>query len=207
MFNVNEIIQSGGIWLIGLFLFSEVGLFLGFFLPGDTLLIAGGIYAMQGKLNLISVIVVALIAAILGDSTAYLIGRKIGRRLFTKKDSVLFDAKHVKRAEDFYQKYGSKAVLIAHFIPVIRTFNPLVGGVAEMPYSKFLLYDAIGDSAWAIIVTLIGYYIGSRIPHIDHYILGVVGLVVVVSLAPTLYHFVIKRYLLKSRRAKKELEP
>ncbi len=205
MFNVNEIIQSGGIWLIGLFLFSEVGLFLGFFLPGDTLLIAGGIYAMQGKLNLISVIVVALIAAILGDSTAYLIGRKIGRRLFTKKDSVLFDAKHVKRAEDFYQKYGSKAVLIAHFIPVIRTFNPLVGGVAEMPYSKFLLYDAIGDSAWAIIVTLIGYYIGSRIPHIDHYILGVVGLVVVVSLAPTIYHFVIKRYL-KTRKAKKELK-
>lgn len=205
MFNVNEIIQSGGIWLIGLFLFSEVGLFLGFFLPGDTLLIAGGIYAMQGKLNLISVIVVALIAAILGDSTSYLIGRKIGRRLFTKKDSVLFDAKHVKRAEDFYQKYGSKAVLIAHFIPVIRTFNPLVGGVAEMPYSKFLIFDAIGDTAWAIIVTLIGYYIGSRIPNVDHYILAVVGLVVIVSLAPTVYHFVIKRYL-KTRKAKKELK-
>ncbi len=206
MFNVNEIIQSGGLWLIGLFLFSEVGLFLGFFLPGDTLLIAGGIFAMQGKFSLWSVIIVALIAAILGDSTAYLIGRKLGRRIFNKKDSVLFDAKHVKKAEDFYQKYGSKAVLIAHFIPVIRTFNPLVGGVAEMPYSKFLIYDAIGDSAWAIIVTLIGYYIGSRIPHVDHYILGVVGLVVVVSLGPTIYHFIIKRYL-KARKAKKALKP
>ena len=206
MFDVNQMIQSGGLLLIGLFLFSEVGLFLGFFLPGDTLLIAGGIFAMQGKLSLWAVIVVALSAAILGDSTAYLIGRKVGRRIFNKTDSILFDPTHVKKAENFYEKYGSKAVLIAHFIPVIRTFNALIGGVGEMPYAKFLFFDAIGDTAWAIVVTLVGYYIGSRIPHVDHYILGIVGMVVIISLAPTLYHLVIRRRI-KARRAKKELKP
>lgn len=202
MFNVTHLIQTGGLYILGLFLFAEVGLFLGFFLPGDTLLIAAGIYAMQGKMNLIAIFIVGALAAILGDSTSFWIGRKIGRRLFKNEDSLIFDPKHIKRADQFYEKYGNKTILIAHFIPVIRTFNPLVAGVAKLNYKKFLSLDAIGDSLWAIIVTLVGYYIGSRIPNVDHYILIVVALVVILSAGPTLIHLGIKLYKKNQNKSK-----
>ena len=198
MFDVNHLIQAHGLLIIGLFIFSEVGLFLGFFLPGDTLLISAGIYAMQGRLSLISIIIVAAIAAIAGDSTAYLIGRKLGVKIFRKKDSILFDPKHVLRAEKFFEKYGSKAILIAHFAPIIRTFTPLLGGVGKMPYPKFLTFDSIGDTTWAISITLLGYYVGSRIPNIDHYILFVIALVVAISITPTLIH--LTRRMIKKHR-------
>ncbi len=188
MFDVNHIIQSGGLLLLGGFLFAEVGLFLGFFLPGDTLLIAAGVYAKQGKLSIAMVLIVAALAAIAGDNTAYLIGRKLGPRIFRNKDSLLFQPDHVAKAEVFYEKHGSKTVLIAHFIPVIRTFTPLLAGVASMPYKKYLTFDAIGDTCWAVIVTLLGYYVGSRIPNIDHYVLIAVAAVVIITLSPTLYH-------------------
>ncbi len=188
MLNVTDIIQHGGLLLLGLFLWAEVGLFLGFFLPGDTLLITAGIFAKQGKLSLAAVILVAAVAAIAGDSTAYFIGRKTGPKIFQKEDSVLFKPEHVARARVFYDKYGPKTLLIAHFIPVIRTFSPLFAGIAEMPYKRFLTFDAIGDTTWAVSVTLVGYYVGSRIPNVDHYILFVVLGAVVITVAPTLYH-------------------
>jgi membrane-associated protein len=200
MFDVTHIVQSGGLLLLGLFIFSEVGLFLGFFLPGDTLLITAGIFAMEGKLPLVAVIIVAAIAAIAGDSTAYFIGRKLGPRIFKNEDSVLFRPEHVKKAEKFFERYGSKTVLFAHFLPIVRTFSPLLAGVAKMPYRTFLSFDAIGDTAWAIIITLFGYYVGSRIPNIDTYILIVIIGVVVISLSPTLYQ--IARKILRKRRAK-----
>jgi membrane-associated protein len=205
MLDVTHIIQSGGLLLLGVFLFAEVGLFLGFFLPGDTLLIAAGVYAMQGKLSVVSVIIVAALAASAGDSTSYFIGRKLGRKVFRKDDSILFRKDHIAKAENFYEKHGSKAVLIAHFLPVIRTFSPLLAGVGRMHYPKFLSLDLIGDTAWAIIITLAGYYVGSRIPNIDHYILIAVGAVVVISLAPTLYQ--LGKHLLKKRRAKTARHP
>jgi len=187
MLDVTHIIQSGGLVLLGLFLFSEVGLFLGFFLPGDTLLIAAGIYAKEGKMDIAAVILVAAVAAIAGDSTAYFIGRKLGPRIFIKQNSVLFNPDHIAKSEKFYEKYGSKTLLVAHFIAFVRTFSPLVAGIGKMSYPRFLTFDAIGDTAWAFIVSLLGYYVGSRIPGIDHYIiLAVVG-VVIVGLAPTLY--------------------
>jgi len=194
MFDVSNIVQSGGLLLIGLFLFAEVGLFLGFFLPGDTLLITAGVYASQGKLPLLGVIIVGAIAAIAGDNTAYFIGRKVGRGIFKKKDSLFFDPKHVAKAEKYYDKYGSKTVLIAHYIPVVRTFTPLLGGVAKMPYKKFLTFDAIGDTSWAIVITLLGYYLGKRIPNIDHYVLYAVAFVVVASITPTIYHLTRRWY-------------
>lgn len=201
MFNVTNIIQSGGLLLLAGFLYAEVGLFLGFFLPGDTLLIAAGIYAKQGKFSIAAVIGIAAIAAIAGDSTAYFIGHSMGPRLFRKKDSILFQPEHVERAEAFYEKHGAKTLLIAHFIPVIRTFSPPIAGIAHMPYRKFLLFDAIGDTCWAVIVSLVGYYIGSRIPGVDKYILLVVFAVVIITLAPTLFHvsrLVIRKRLQKS---------
>jgi membrane-associated protein len=197
MFNPSDIVQSGGLLLVGLFLYSEVALFLGFFLPGDTLLIAAGVFAHSGKLATISVILVAIIAAITGDSTAYFIGKKLGGKVFKKKDSLLFNADHIARAEVFYEKYGPKALLVAHFLPVVRTFTPLLAGVGKMPYRKFLIFNATGDIAWATSVTLIGYYIGSRVPNVDHYILLLVLAAMILTASPTIYHLV--RMYLKNR--------
>jgi membrane-associated protein len=197
MLDVSHVVQTGGLWLIGAFLFAEVGLFLGFFLPGDTLLIAAGIYAKEGKLSVAAVIVVAAIAAIAGDSTAYFVGRKFGRRVFRNENSVIFRPDHIKRAETFFERYGSKTLLVAHFIAVVRTFIPLLAGVAKMPYRRFLTFDAIGDTAWALVVTLVGYYVGSRIPNVDHYILLALGLVIIVTATPTIFQIV--RLQLKKR--------
>ncbi len=198
MFNVDHILQIGGLWLLATFIFSEVGLFLGFFLPGDTLLIAAGIYAKEGKMSLAMALLVIGLAAISGDNFAYLIGRKLGPKVFIKPDSLLLRKDHIEQAERFYEKYGAKTVLVAHFFPVIRSFSPLLAGVGKMNYGKYFLFDLIGDSAWTIIVTLLGYYVGSRIPHIDNYILLVLVGVVVVSLVPTLYHLF---RVIKKRRA------
>jgi membrane-associated protein len=203
MLDVTHIIQTGGLVLLGFFLFAEVGLFLGFFLPGDTLLIAAGIYAKQGKFSIAAVMVVAAIAATAGDSTSYWIGRKMGRKVFRKEDSVIFKPEHIARTEKFYEKYGAKALLVTHFIAVVRTFTPLLAGVGKMPYRKFLTFDAIGDTAWAIVVSLVGYIIGAHVsPSVaDHYILLAVGAVIIISLAPTLYQ--VTRLLLAKRQARR----
>lgn len=199
MFDVTSLIQSGGLILIGLFIFSEVGLFLGFFLPGDTLLLTAGVFAMQGKLPLLGVIIVGIFAAIAGDSTSYIIGRKLGHKVFNKEESLIFNPRHIKQAEKFYQKYGSKAILVSHFLPIIRTFNPLVGGMAKMSYSRFLLFDAIGDTLWAIMLSLLGYYVASQIPGIDNYILIVVIAALVISVGPTIYHLIRHQKKMKAK--------
>jgi membrane-associated protein len=163
-------------------------MFVGFFFPGDTILLSAGIFAALGKLNLASIILVVAIAAIAGDNVGYHIGKRYGRKLFKKPDGIIFRKQHIEQAELFYERYGSKAMLFAHFVPVIRTFAPATAGAGKMRYKQFVLFDAIGDIAWAVIVTLIGYFFGRKIPNIDHYImLAVVG-VVVLTLGPTLYH-------------------
>jgi len=201
MFDVNHMVQAGGLLLIAIFLFAEVGLFLGFFLPGDTLLIAAGIYAKQGKLNIAALIVIAALAAIAGDNLGYYIGRKLGPRVFSKDDGLIFRKDHIDKAERVYERFGSKALLVTHFFPVVRTFMPLLAGVARMPYRRFFTFNAVGDIFWAVAVTLVGYYVGSRIPNVDNYILLVLGIVVICSLAPALYHFV--RVQTRARRTKK----
>lgn len=200
MFNPSDIVQSGGLLLIGMFLFSEVALFLGFFLPGDTLLIAAGVFAQHGKLSVLSVIAVAIVAAITGDSTAYYIGRKLGPRVFKNENSIIFRPDHVAKAEVFYEKYGARALLVAHFLPVVRTFTPLLAGVARMPYRRFVIFNASGDIAWATSVTLVGYYIGSKIPNVDRYILLLVLAAMIITASPTLYHLIKLR--LKRRQLK-----
>jgi membrane-associated protein len=179
-------------------------MFVGFFFPGDTLLLSAGVFAAQGKLSLASVIVVVAIAAILGDNIGYHIGKRYGRRLFRKPDGVIFRQEYVQRAEKFYERFGSRTMLIAHFVPVVRTFVPPVAGVARMDYPKFVLFDAIGDIAWAIIVTMIGYWFGTKIPNIDHYILLAVGAVMLITLGPTFYHLGKAIY---QSRIKKKPEP
>lgn len=176
--------------MIGLIIFGESGMFIGFFFPGDTLLLTAGIFAGQGKLWLPAIFAVVSIAAIAGDNTGYHIGKRYGRRLFRKPDSLFFRQQYIQQAEVFYEKYGSKTMLFAHFLPVVRTFAPVVAGVGRMNYAKFAIFDAIGDIAWAIIVTLIGYWFGTKIPNIDHYVLLAVGAVVIITLGPTFYHVI-----------------
>jgi len=199
MFDVNHILQSGSLLLIGALIFGESGMFIGFFFPGDTLLLSAGIFAGQGKLSLAAIFVVVSLAAIAGDNTGYHIGKRYGRRLFRKPDGLVFRQAYVQQAEAFYEKYGSKTMLFAHFIPVVRTFAPAVAGVARMRWAKFAFFDAIGDVAWAVIVTLIGYWFGTKIPNIDHYILFAVSAVVIITLGPTFYH--LAKALIEKRRS------
>jgi membrane-associated protein len=190
MFDVTHIVQTGGLLLIAAMIFAESGMFVGFFFPGDTLLLAAGIFAAQGHLSIVLTIAIIAVAAIAGDNTGYHIGKKFGPRLFKKKDSIIFRQEHADRAHEFFRVYGSKTMLFAHFIPVVRTFAPAVAGMGLMEYRKFFLFDAIGDIFWAAIVTLVGYWFGSRIPNIDHYILLAVAAVVIITLGPTVYHLV-----------------
>ncbi len=199
MFNPSDIIQHGGLLLLGIILFAEVGLFLGFFLPGDTLLIAAGIFAHNGKLSLVSIIIVAALAAIAGDSFAYMLGRRWGRSVF-ERDTFLFRKDHMLKSEVFFEKYGPKTLLVSHFLPVVRTFTPLLAGVGKMPYKKFLLFNVTGDIAWAVSITLVGYYIGSRIPNAENYILLLVLAATLLTFGPALFHYI--RTKRKAGRAK-----
>ena len=187
MLNVTHIIQAGGLLLIAAIIFGESGMFIGFFFPGDTLLLSAGVFAAAGKLNLLSIIIVVAIAAILGDNTGYHIGKRYGRRLFNKPDGLIFKQQYVSRAELFYERYGSKTMLFAHFVPVVRTFAPAVAGIGRMHRRQFILFDAIGDLAWATAVTLVGFWFGSKIPNLDHYILLAVVAVMAFTLIPTTY--------------------
>lgn len=187
MFDVNHLIQTGGLLVITLIIFAESGMMVGFFFPGDTLLFSAGIFAATGKLSLAAVILCVSIAAILGDNTGYFIGKKLGPRLF-KKDGVIFRKEYIDRAEKFYEKYGSKTMLVAHFIPIVRSFVPVTAGAGKMSYKLFFIFDAIGDIAWATLTTLVGYFVGSRIPGVEKYIDPIIIVVVLAVLLPSIYH-------------------
>lgn len=202
MLSVSDIIQSGGLLLIAAIIFAESGMFVGFFFPGDTLLLTAGIFAAQGKLLLPEVIVVVAVAAIIGDNAGYHIGRRYGRNLFKQPDSLFFRPEYARRAEDFFARFGNKAMLFAHFVPVVRTFAPPVAGIGNMPRSQFIIFDAIGDTAWACIVTLIGYWFGTKIPDIDHYILVAVAAVMIITLGPSIWH--IHKTVRKKKRSAKQ---
>jgi membrane-associated protein len=188
MFDVTHLIQAGGLFLIAAVIFAESGMMVGFFFPGDTLLFSAGILAAGGKLPIVLTIAVIAVAAILGDNIGYQIGKSLGPRLFRKKDSLIFRHEHIMRAEKFYEKYGTKTMLVAHFIPIVRTFAPVTAGAGNMPRKQFMLFDAIGDIAWTLLIVLLGYYVGSRIPGIERYIEPVLIAIVIIFLAPTFYH-------------------
>jgi membrane-associated protein len=187
MFDVTTILQTGGLLILFLIIFAESGMMVGFFFPGDTLLFSAGILAAAGKISLPETLAVIAFAAILGDNIGYQIGKVLGPKLF-KKDSLVFRHEYIMQAEKFYEKYGSKTMLVAHFIPIVRTFAPVTAGAGKMNRKQFFIYDAIGDITWTSLVTLLGYFIGSRIPGIEHYIEPVLLAIVLVFLLPTLYH-------------------
>src|ERR1700741_1949148 len=187
MFDVNSIIQSGGILIIMLIIFAESGMLIGFFLPGDTLLFGAGIIAATGGLPLWWTIAAICVAAILGDNIGYQIGKSLGPKIF-KKDSAVFRHDYIERAEAFYEKHGSKTMLVSHFIPLVRTFVPVTAGAARMNRKLYFFFDAIGCTAWGISTTLIGYYLGRKVPGIEKYLEPVLLGVIVIFLTPTLIH-------------------
>ncbi len=187
MFDVESIIQSGGILIIMLIVFAESGMLIGFFLPGDTLLFGAGILAASGALPLWWTIAAIAFAAIAGDNIGYQIGKSLGPKLF-KKDSVVFRHEYIMKAETFYEKHGSKTMLLAHFVPLVRTFVPVTAGAAKMNRKLYFVFDAIGCTAWAVSTTLIGYYLGTKVPGIEKYLEPVLLAVIVIFLAPTLIH-------------------
>lgn len=187
MFDVNNIIQSGGILVIMLIVFAESGMLVGFFLPGDTLLFGAGIIAASGGLPLWWTIAAIAVAAIAGDNIGYQIGKTLGPKLF-KKDSLVFRHDYIMRAESFYEKHGSKTMLLAHFVPLVRTFVPVTAGAARMNRKLYFIFDAIGCSAWAASTTLLGYYLGTKVPGIEKYLEPVLLAVIIIFLAPTIFH-------------------
>ncbi len=186
--NPESIIQSGGLLLIGAIVFAESGLLIGFFLPGDTLLFTAGFFAAQGQLPLGWLLLVVVATAIAGDNVGYSIGRRTGHRIFKKQDGIIFRQEYLQRAEAFYKSHGGKTVTLARFIPVVRTFAPIVAGAAKMERKRFLLYNVMGALIWGVGVTLLGYYIGGLVPDIDKYLPPAVGLATIITFTPPLLH-------------------
>jgi len=180
MFDVNHILQTGGLVALAIIIFAETGLLIGFFLPGDTLLIAAGILAASGKLSLAAILPIAAIAAILGYQVGYHIGRQAGPRFFQRRDG-LFRREYLERTQRFFSRHGRKTVLFARFIAVVRTIIPLVAGMGKMDKRRFLFYNVVGGVIWTFSVTLAAYYVGKRIPHLDRYIIFLVIMAVVVT--------------------------
>lgn len=171
---------------LGIFLitFAESGLLLGFFLPGDSLLLTAGILAQQGKLHLAGIMAAAALGAVIGDSTGYFIGRRFGPAVFSRQNSRFFRPEYVERTEAFFKKHGGVSLILARFVPVVRTVAPTFAGVGRMPYLHFLAYNVVGGVLWAVIVPGLGFWLGGLIPNLDRYILLVVGVAVLLSLIP-----------------------
>lgn len=170
----------------GLFtaVFLESGVFFGFFLPGASMLFTAGLLASQDVFNVWVLIPLVTLAAILGDNAGYWFGAKVGYRLFLRPDSRFFRREHLARAKDFYDRHGFLAIVLARFIPVIRTFAPIVAGVVHMRYRTFVAYNIVGALLWASGVTFLGFYLGEKIPGIDTYITPIIGGIIVVTCIP-----------------------
>lgn len=179
-----------GVGYVGLFLivFAESGLLIGFFLPGDSLLFTAGFLASQGFFDLVVLSVICGVAAITGDSVGYAFGRRVGRRLFLREDSRFFKKKHLEAAEAFYEKHGAKTIVLARFMPIVRTFAPIVAGISEMNYRRFVTYNIVGGLLWGVGVTVAGYALGNVIPDVDQYLLPIIVVIVLVSVAPSAIH-------------------
>jgi len=187
---LDDLVRWGGYVVLVAIVFVETGLFVGFFLPGDSLLITAGLVAATGVLDLRWLIGLLGAAAIIGDQVGYAIGYRMGPVLFTRPKSLLFNPKHLDRTREFYARHGVKTIVIARFVPIIRTFAPVVAGVGQMEYRRFVLYNVAGGLGWVISMTSAGYLLGRAIPNIGSYIHLVVAIVVVLSVLPIVFEVV-----------------
>ena len=206
-----EVIKAVGLAGVFAMVFAESGVLIGIFLPGDSLLFTAGFLASEGLFDITVLMVGCALAAIAGDAVGYWFGRRVGRRIFERPDSRFFKRKHLIAAETFYEKHGGKTIVIARFLPVVRTLAPIVAGVSAMRYRRFFLFNAAGGVLWGAGVTGAGYWLGTRIPSIDRYLIPIVLLIVGISAAPTLIHLAVSHRhelltMLRSRRRGAALE-
>lgn len=187
------LIRTFGYLGIFFIVFAESGLFFGFFLPGDSLLFVAGFLASQGILDFPLLVFLCVAGAILGDSVGYFFGRKVGQALYQREDSRFFKKAHLEKAHTFYEKHGGKTIILARFMPFVRTFAPIVAGTANMTYRKFFSYNVLGGLLWAVGITTIGYTLGNLIPDVDRYLLPIIALIVIISVLPPAFHYVKSR--------------
>lgn len=187
-FDLTELIKTIG--LLGVFgiVFAESGLLIGFFLPGDSLLFTAGFLASQGFINIWVLAIGSFIAAVAGDSVGYSFGHKFGKRLFQRENSLIFHKDNLLKAKEFYEKHGGKTIILARFMPIIRTFAPIVAGMGDMHYETFLSFNMIGGFLWAVGMSVGGFALGSVIPDVDKYLLPIIAAIIVLSVLPSAIH-------------------
>jgi membrane-associated protein len=190
---LDDLVRWGGYGAMVAIVFVETGLLVGFFLPGDSLLITAGLVAATGVLNIWWLNLLLAAAAIVGDSVGYAIGWRAGPRLFTRPKSLLFDPRHIERTRAFYARHGAKTIVIARFVPIVRTFAPVVAGVGQMEYRRFLLYNVAGGVGWVTSMTWAGYLLGQTVPNISEHIHVLVAIVILLSLVPIVVELVRER--------------
>ena len=192
-FDLPQLIQTIG--YLGLFgiVFAESGLFFGFFLPGDSLLFTAGFLASQNLLSIWILLPLLAIAAVLGDSVGYWMGRYFGRWIENQKESFFFKKHHLQKAQSFYTKHGAKTIFLARFIPFIRTFAPIAAGMAKMHYATFISYNIFGVIFWVAVISLLGFFLGSLIPGVDKYLYPILGVIIILSILPAIHHWYLEK--------------
>lgn len=196
MLDPKVILQTAGLIGLSAIVFAESGLFFGFFLPGDSLLFTAGFLASQGYFSLPVVLMLCFIFAVLGDSFGYAFGRKMGPKIFNKEDSFFWSKKRIEQTKNFYNKYGVKTIILARFVPVVRTFAPILAGVGRMDYKTFVFNNILGGALWVFVNTLLGYTLGSLVPNAEKYLLPSVLIIIFISFLPPIFH------IIKEKRSK-----
>ncbi len=194
--SLDDLIRWGGYALLFFIIFADTGLFFGFLLPGDALILTAGLVAATGKLDIVQANLVMILAAILGDSTGYFIGKHFGRKLFEKEDSLFFKRAYLLQAQAFYDKHGGKTIFFARYFPVVRNFATTVAGIAEMPYPRFIIFSVSGATIWILSFSLLGYFVVKQFPELEEYINKGIAVFLVVIISTILFN------LLKSRSPK-----
>lgn len=196
LYQLDTLIRWGGYTVLVAIVFAETGLLAGFFLPGDSLLVTAGLLAAgEGTVDIWLLIVLLSVAAIAGDSTGYAIGYHLGPRVFSRERSRFFHKDHLVRTHRFYEKYGAKTIVLARFVPILRTFAPTVAGVGKMSYRTFLAFNVVGGIGWVMSMTLAGFFLGRSIPDIERHLHWIIGIVIVCSFIP-----IVREGLLARRR-------
>lgn len=193
-------IATAGYFVLIFVVFAETGLAAGFFLPGDSLLFVAGLFAADGKFNLFILLTTVFAAAVIGDAVGYMTGAKMGPRLFKRPKSLIFRPSHLQKASAFYEKYGGKTIIIARFVPIVRTFAPIVAGAAQMPYRTFVFYNIIGGFLWVFTMILGGYFLGRAFPFLREHLEIVVIVIVLLSILPAIIE------IIRARRKKTQAE-
>lgn len=193
LYDLPALIQWAGYAGLFLIVFAETGLLIGFFLPGDSLLVTAGFFAAAGFFDIVLLNAILICAAIIGDAVGYTVGARLGKSLYARNDSFFFRKSHLRKAQAFYDKHGGKTIVFARFVPVVRTFAPVVAGAAGMPYRRFALYNIAGGVLWVLGLTLAGYFLGKTIPDVDKHIALVIGVIVLLSLIPVVREYLAHR--------------